>query len=267
MKKQKAIPEGYMTVGELAKKMGVTVRTLQHYDAEGFFSPSAKSEGGRRLYTNKDIVKLHKILSLKHFGFSLKDIKNKVIPLETPSDVAKILTEQAEDMKREIEKLSRAYEELELLKVEVLQMQSVDFKKYADIILNLQMKNDYYWLIKHFDERLLNHVCNRYDMESAKVFINKFNRINNKLCKFQQDNIPTDSKEAQKLAKDFWNMVMEFTDGDMSLLPKLINIVTESESNTKWGQNQAQINTYIDQALTSYFTTIGHNPIKEITNE
>ena len=61
MEKHKAIPHGYMTVGEVAKKMDVTVRTLQHYDREGLLSPSAISEGGRRLYTDKDIVKLHQI--------------------------------------------------------------------------------------------------------------------------------------------------------------------------------------------------------------
>lgn len=57
MEEYRAIPTGYMTVGELAKKMGVTVRTLQYYDKEGFFSPSAKSAGGRRLYTHKDLIK------------------------------------------------------------------------------------------------------------------------------------------------------------------------------------------------------------------
>ena len=35
MDKHKAIPQGYMTIGEVAKKMDVTVRTLQHYDREG----------------------------------------------------------------------------------------------------------------------------------------------------------------------------------------------------------------------------------------
>ena len=44
MAKYRAIPEGFMTVGQLAKKMGVTVRTLQYYDKEGCFSPSAESE-------------------------------------------------------------------------------------------------------------------------------------------------------------------------------------------------------------------------------
>lgn len=35
MENQRAIPQGYMTTGEVAKRMGVTVRTLQHYDREG----------------------------------------------------------------------------------------------------------------------------------------------------------------------------------------------------------------------------------------
>ena len=76
MTNERAIPEGYMTVGEVAKKMGVTVRTLQYYDKEGLFSPSGKSEGGRRLYTDKDLVRLHQILSLKSLGFSLEDIRS-----------------------------------------------------------------------------------------------------------------------------------------------------------------------------------------------
>ena len=57
--KKRAIPEGYMTVGEVAGKMGVTVRTLQYYDREGLLSPAAESEGGRRLYTDRDVIKLH----------------------------------------------------------------------------------------------------------------------------------------------------------------------------------------------------------------
>ncbi len=65
MEKYKAIPQGYMTVGEVAKKMGVTVRTLQYYDKKGLLSPSAESEGGRRLYTNKELIILNQIISLK----------------------------------------------------------------------------------------------------------------------------------------------------------------------------------------------------------
>ena len=123
MEKHKAIPHGYMTVGEVAKKMDVTVRTLQHYDKEGLLSPSAISEGGRRLYTDKDIVKLHQILSLKHLGFSLDDIKNRLIPLDTPNEIAAVLEQQATAVQRKIDSLSESLRELEALRAEVLQMQ------------------------------------------------------------------------------------------------------------------------------------------------
>ena len=42
MEKSKAIPPGYMTVGQVAGKTGVTVRTLQYYDKMELLSPSAE---------------------------------------------------------------------------------------------------------------------------------------------------------------------------------------------------------------------------------
>ena len=43
-KNERALPDGFMTVGKLAERMGVTVRTLQYYDREG----TAFSHGGKR---------------------------------------------------------------------------------------------------------------------------------------------------------------------------------------------------------------------------
>ena len=121
MKNYRAIPQGYMTVGEVAKKMNVTVRTLQHYDKVGLLSPSAVSDGGRRLYSDKDIVKLHQILSLKHLGFSFDDIRDRLIPLDAPADVAQILSKQASIIREKIADLTES-----LSAIEVLEMQSVD---------------------------------------------------------------------------------------------------------------------------------------------
>ncbi len=145
MAKYRAIPDGYMTVGEVAKKMGTTVRTLQYYDKEELLSPSAESEGRRRLYTIKDLVTLHQILSLKSLGFSLDDIKRRLISLETPTDVATALTKQADSIREKIEQLTDSLTAIEQLKTEVLQMRTVNFKKYADIIVNLQIKKDSYY--------------------------------------------------------------------------------------------------------------------------
>ena len=144
MEKYRAIPNGYMTVGELAKRMGTTVRTLQYYDKENLLKPSAESEGGRRLYTDKDMIRLHQILSLKSLGFSLEDIKEHLISLDTPNDVANVLAGQAASIEKQIQVLSDILVDIKALREEVLQMQTVDFKRYAAIITNLQMKNEQY---------------------------------------------------------------------------------------------------------------------------
>lgn len=98
-----------MTIGEVAKKLGITVRTLQYYDEVNLLSPSSESQGGRRLYTDRDIIKLYQILSLKHLGFSLDDIKNRLIRLNTPTDVAEALSAQAAILQEKIDSLSGRY--------------------------------------------------------------------------------------------------------------------------------------------------------------
>ena len=219
MAKHRAIPLGFMTVGEVAKKIGVTVRTLQYYDKEGLLSPSAVSEGGRKLYTDKDLVILHQIISLKSLGFSLNDIKHRLISLETPSDVANALTEQADSIRKKIEQLTATLTAIEQLKEEVLQMQTVNFKKYADIIINLQMKNDSYYLIKRFDDDTLDHIRNRFDKESGLDFMDRFHRLSDEIIELQKASVPPESEKCQRVVKEYWGLITEFTNGDMSMLP------------------------------------------------
>ena len=263
MDKHKAIPPGYMTVGEIARKMDVTVRALQHYDREGLLSPSAMSEGGRRLYTDKDIVKLHQILSLKHLGFSLDDIKNRLITLDTPAEIADVLMEQAAAVKQKIERMSESLRELEMLREEVIQMQSVDFKKYADIIVNLQMKNDFYWLIKYFDDQTLDHIRSRFNKDSGMAFMNTFMQLQNEAIRLQNAGVPVDSDKGQNFAKAYWNMITDFTGGDMGMLPGLIELGQFQNTDHKWKEVQDIANGYVEQALGVYFSRLGVDPFQE----
>jgi DNA-binding transcriptional MerR regulator len=66
------MPAEAMKVGALAKRTGLSVRTLHYYDEIGLLSPSARSEGGHRLYTAADIGRLQQIKSLRQLGFSLE---------------------------------------------------------------------------------------------------------------------------------------------------------------------------------------------------
>lgn len=264
MAKYRAIPQGFMTVGEVAKKMGVTVRTLQYYDKEGLLSPSAESEGGRRLYTDKDLITLHQILSLKSLGFSLDDIKVRLISLETPTDVANALTEQADDIRQKIEQLQASLSAIEQLKAEVLQMQAVNFKKYADIIVNLQMKNDSYYLIKRFDDDTLDHIRSQFDKESGLDFMDRFNRLSDEIVQLQKENVPPESEKCQQIVKEYWGLIMEFTNGDMSMLPKLMEVGNIDTATNAWEERQKIVNDYLEPALQVYFSRLGTNPFEEV---
>ncbi len=264
MAKYRAIPQGFMTVGDVAKKMGVTVRTLQYYDKEGLLSPSAESEGGRRLYTDKDLVMLHQIVSLKSLGFSLEDIKGRLISLETPADVANALTKQADDIRQKIEQLTASLSAIEQLKAEVLQMQTVNFKKYADIIINLQMKNDSYYLIKRFDDDTLDHIRSRFNKESGLDFMDRFNRLSDEIVQLQKENVPPESDKCQQVVKDYWNLIMEFTNGDISMLPKLMEVGNIDTATNAWEERQKIVNDYLDPALQVYFSRLGTNPFEEV---
>lgn len=258
--------DGLMTVGELAKKMGTTVRALQYYDKEGLLPPSGESEGGRRLYTDKDMVKLHQILSLKYLGFSLKDIKYRLPSLDSPCEIAEALSEQASAIKAKISELSNMLEATEALRAEVLQMKSVDFKKYADIIVNLQMENDMYWLIKYFDDKTLDSIRSRFDLNSGAQMMSTFTRLRERALRLKENGVPPESGEGQAFAKDFWDMIIEFTDGDMSVIPQLIEIGNSNDPNNEFMRNQEAVNEYLKPALKEYFTRHGINPFTEKTD-
>ena len=249
-----------MTVGEVAEKMGISVRTLQYYDREGLIPPSALSEGGRRLYTDRDLVQLHQILSLKHLGFSLGDIRNRLIPLDSPEGVAEALFNQAAAIREKIETLTEALSEVETLRDEVLQMKTVDFKKYADIIVNLQMKNEYYWMIKYFDEKTLDHIRSRFDRDSGTAFIQKFFAMQKEAIRLQEKGISGDSDTGLVFAERYWEMLMEFTGGDMSLLSGLMEFAESAEMSAEWKEEQKRANPFVEAALSAHFARTGIDP-------
>src|SRR5262249_25504637 len=65
--------DGY-TVGEVARLARISVRTLHHYDGIGLLTPSARSAGGYRLYTETDLHRLRRVLFYRELDFGLDEI-------------------------------------------------------------------------------------------------------------------------------------------------------------------------------------------------
>lgn len=75
--------EELMTVGAFARRVGVTVRTVQYYDQCGLLHPTSKSSQNQRLYSPDDEERLYHILTLKYLGLSLTQIKEGGVPTTT----------------------------------------------------------------------------------------------------------------------------------------------------------------------------------------
>ncbi len=71
-------------IKDLSKLTGVSPQTLHHYDRIDLLKPSVRMANGYRLYCEKDLLKLKKIVSLKFFGFELSQIR---ILLESNADI------------------------------------------------------------------------------------------------------------------------------------------------------------------------------------
>ena len=76
--------ERYLQIGEVAEQLGLTPRTLRYYEEIGLLAPPSRMEGGFRLYSAADIVRLENIVQLKRLlGFSLAEIKQVVEAMES----------------------------------------------------------------------------------------------------------------------------------------------------------------------------------------
>ncbi len=100
-------------VGELARRTGLTVRTLHHYDEIGLLSPSRRSAAGYRLYGEADVARLQRIVSLRQLGLSLEQVAEY---LALPgSSIGQVLRLQIERLRERIDAETRLCERLEAI--------------------------------------------------------------------------------------------------------------------------------------------------------
>ncbi|WP_435106231.1 MerR family transcriptional regulator [Arhodomonas sp. AD133] len=99
-----------LKIGELARRSGLTVRTLRHYDDIGLLTPSSRSHAGYRLYAKADIARLHRIQALRRLGISLADIR-AVLEADEISLPA-LIDQQIRDLDARIERSMQLRERL-----------------------------------------------------------------------------------------------------------------------------------------------------------
>jgi DNA-binding transcriptional MerR regulator len=104
-------------IGEVAKLLGITPKTIRHYHKVGLLTEPQRTESGYRLYTAGDLLRLQRIRRLQTLGLSLKQIKTLLGEHVSGQErsLREVLQSLLEDLSAEIRSLAKQHERIETL--------------------------------------------------------------------------------------------------------------------------------------------------------
>ena len=181
-----------MTVNEVSKLTGVSIRTLQYYDKIGLLKPAEYTGAGYRLYDDAALEKLQQILLFRELEFPLKDIKE--IVTRSDFDKRKALDQQIgllELKKEHIENLIDMCKGLKLRGVRKLDFTAFDLSKIDEYAKKAKEQWGKTPEFKEFEEK----DKNRSDSDKAEMMA-KFTKI------FEEFGAMKDSDPASANAQD-----------------------------------------------------------------
>ena len=96
------------TVGEVAERFSLTVRTLHHWEAQGLLAPTARSWSNYRLYSAEDCARVQRIVIYRATGMKLIDIKSLLDSGDTAVEHLKRQRERLVAHRRETDAMIKA---------------------------------------------------------------------------------------------------------------------------------------------------------------
>ncbi|KVP54863.1 MerR family transcriptional regulator [Burkholderia ubonensis] len=222
-----------LKVGELAKRSGLTVRTLHHYHAIGLLTPSARADNGYRLYDRDDIARLHQIQALRRFGLSLAEIGDYLNQPGAP--LVDLVAKQITLLDRQIEQSAQLRERLVRLHA---QLADGTEPELADWLTTLELMTVY---DKYFSEEELARMPMYRKSQTGDA---EWIALVADVRALYDAGVPPEDERVRALADRWMTLLVRDTNNDPRLLAKL-NLMHEREPSL-----QAQIG--ISTALRDY---------------
>ena len=208
-----------MTVAQMRRRTGVSVRTLHHYDQIGLLKPTTVTETGYRLYDDTALDKLYMILVCRELGLSLNEIGSI---LDAPDyDRNRVLEHQIKLMQERAEKLQNRISfarGMLMLGVKYMDFEGFDPKKideYSQQAKTLYGKTDAY---KEFEQKQKGRTKEQEKGLNAQV-MDFFARLG------KMRPCAPDSEEAQNWAKELQAF---FTEHFYTCTPQILKGLAES---------------------------------------
>ncbi|MBF9266932.1 MerR family transcriptional regulator [Paracidovorax cattleyae] len=194
-----------LRVGELARRTGLTVRTLHHYDEIGLLRPSTRSESGYRLYSEADVQRLHAIQTLRHLGLPLGDIAG-LLQGGGP-DPESIIGQQIQALDRQIAQATELRGRLSLLRNGLVAGPAPGMRDWLE---TLGLMGTYG---KYFSAAELQRIFGNWKRIEADWTV-----VRDLVRGAMDRGLPPHDPEVQRLAYRWMALMMHWMDGDLDLL-------------------------------------------------
>jgi MerR family transcriptional regulator, thiopeptide resistance regulator len=216
-------------VGELAGRTGLSVRTLHYYDEIGLLSPSRRTDGGHRLYTADDVVRLQQIKSLQHLGFTLREIRECLDRPDFP--LGRVIQLHLSRLRERIELQERLSDLLERVAVRLRSGEEVSSGEFVDTVMEViemsEQLHRYYTpeQLKYLEERRREVGEERIRQVEAE-WAELIERVR---VEMEAGTDPTNER-VRALARRSMELVNEFTGGDPGIERSLNNMWQQEEN-------------------------------------
>lgn len=204
-------------VGQLAKRTGISVRTLHHYDQIGLLTPSHRTASGHRLYDRDDVVRLQQIVMLRQLGFALEEIGATLAEASLPRLIDLHLARLREQIERERRLMSR----LERMSVWLRAEEEVSVDEFFKTIEEMTMFE------KYMTEEQLETLCKRGETigaERIQEVQQEWPRLIEEVRQEMELGTDVHSPRVQALAQRWRSLVNEFSGGDAGIETSVANI-------------------------------------------
>lgn len=202
--------ERLFTVGELAKKCGVTVRTLQFYDRSGLLTSSRYSDGGRRLYGLDDVLCLQQILFYRSFGFSLDEIRDQLMTADSAEDIVHMLLRQRSVVEKQIEYLTETVSLMNKAIDEIKENGDGSMQRVVAILSAAKVDDFFAFVVKRFGRQELEALMTTAKSSGHEDLDKDWNVLLDRLTKLHQRGVgaemsdwPEETEQRQRAIQDF----------------------------------------------------------------
>lgn len=197
----------HLKVGELARRTGLTVRTLHHYDEIGLLKPSVRSDAGYRMYSGQDVARLHTIQALRHLGLALGEIAPILEGRNARPEA--ILDQQMQVLQRRIREATELHDRLALLREGILAGRNPDI---GDWVESLSLMATFG---KYFSAGELKTILGRY-AEIEREWLALLPEVRAHM----DAGGAVDSPQGQALTRRWLQLMMRWMRGDFALIER-----------------------------------------------